>query len=509
MHVIGSMQGPVLVAGDFNTELLEYMSQFCQVHSVLNSLDKSSQKPSQDNSIRYLSLDESLGMKFNAIIIDAYRSNASINSQLVTHFYDECLEKGGTVCYLEKNSYALKHRPGNVIYKIFSAVFESRAVLTRENHFFNAIRLSTICYDREPHESFVDGVYSSNKNIFLLKEKVRRSLLRSRFSRLFVPANVWLLAGDASSQFLHNQIIEQYARLCTLDVSDFQLTNIFYNKGKLLFIFRNNKSLGESVVAVLAYEENSCRQRINEQKIISHLRSYSTISKYLPKNYYKFSLFGYDVFIMQEYQGITVDASSRYLAEMTENIGRVLLEISLVSHKNISVRPEPIEWLNTIQGRIPGYNEQISVLKKFVSDYSCGVSVVMHGDAKIENFVLNKQNHVVGIIDWEQGIVNGFPLLDLYYLFAYNYQLNNNTDFSHAFRALAESAIPAYEQAIHDNYCNEMQLNDKDKIYLLIVFFIHHYSCRYDVGPDTGSVWDVFKSSLATALELVRKQSNG
>ena len=505
MPVIESMHGAVLLVGDFNKDLQDYLSQFCQVNSVLNSY----KKLCEGENIRYVTVEESCRSKYNAIIINGLGSSDSCGQALFTQLYNDCLEEDGSLCYLEKNRFALKYVPGNYLSKITSLFSDSGPLKTHKSDFFRITSLPTICYDGEPHESFMEGAYSSNKNVFLWKEKIRLAILRSRFSKLFVQANLWLLAKNNSVKFLHKRIIEHYAKLNTLNINDFQLANILYNKGKLLFLFRNIQSTDESIIAVLTYQERTYKQRLNEQVMLNHLSSYSAISKYLPQNHEKFNLYGYDIFAMRECQGVTVDSNSKHLPAMTENIGRVLLDVSLVSQKNVPVRPEPIAWLNTIQTRIPGYNDQINELKKYVSEYSSNISVVMHGDAKIENFVLNKHNQVVGIIDWEQGIVNGFPLLDLYYLFAYNYQLKNNTDFNYAFKALCETTIPAYEKNILNNYCNEMKLTEKDRAYLLIVFFIHHYSCRYDVGPDTGNVWDVYKSSLGTAINLARRQFHG
>ena len=118
---------------------------------------------------------------------------------------------------------------------------------------------------------------------------------------------------------------------------------------------------------------------------------------------------------------------------------------------------------------------------------------------------ISKAHDVVGIIDWEHATKQGFPLIDLYYLIIYNYQIKFHCDFSEAFYALSHQELAEYEIEMINSYCTKLKISDVERERLIIVFFIHHYSCRFHADYKDYSGYANFKKSLAVVMDMLKE----
>ena len=505
MHIIERIYGDVMIVGRVDHDTLDYLSKYCNVYCLNYDIDKNI----THENITCLTLEECKVYKFNSIIINSYNVNPGVEDIHLNILVNQCLHANGYVCFMENNEFMLKYGSVNLMLKILN-VFRDIRFHQIKNICQNrqVMKLSTMSDNAEPYESFSEGRYSSNKNIFQLKEKIRSIILNSSLSRLFVTTNMWIIGNKDATGFLHQSLIREILKVRSIDVTSYQLGNIIYKRGKLIFSYKDIHSDDKSIFAMILYDEESCKQRLNEEKIISYLQSQKILRQYLPSNYYKFDYYGFVVFTMQEFVGIVVGLNSKHLKEMTYNISDVLTKLSSMTKKSIASRSEPEIWLNKLEKSIPGCEEEIQQLSCFIAENDFPLSVCMHGDAKIENFVLNKSSYQVeGIIDWEQASIDGYPLIDIYYLLIYNYQFKYECDFSVAYFALCNNEIEDYEKIIIDSYCDELSLNNNEKTYLLILFFIHHYSCRYHIDPDVEHTFNDYKSAIITAVSLLKRNS--
>lgn len=498
LHIVEKLSGKVLMVGEFNNNTLNYLSQYCQIDLIQNI----SNKTSANKNINHISYADSLNSDYRAIIIDAVKDSDYNDSNK----YDMIINNSHNstyICVLEKNEFALANGVKNVLLKLLNVFYDFRVSQFKRNNIkFKITKLPTIYYENEPYESFKEGSYSSNKNIFQIREKLRCALLRSRLSRLFVPTNMLLLSNKGEEDFLHHRLLLQIADIQLFDHSQYKLANIYYKRGKLIFSYNNYKDISRSIIAIVPFEEKSYKQRVNEEEVISELKSYSSLNHYLPNNYFSFDFYGYKVFSMYGCNGVTVDSDSKHLPVMTKNISAVLYTLSKVTNKYVNDRGYPNQWLDILQSRVHGFDNEIRILKTFFSGNTCNVAVCMHGDAKIENFVLDNKNNVVGIIDWEQGNMQGYPLIDIYYLIVYNYQLKHGDGFYDAYFALNKGLIDGYENNILKEYYAMMKLSDEDIVYLMILFFVHHYSCRFHADPKYKASFTSYRESLLMAVEL-------
>ena len=503
IHVVPSIKGRVLLIGEFNSGTVDYLSQHCDelyIHSKLDCLERS------NGNVIYVNNDNYNNRNYDSIVIDAVKTPPNITDLFLSDLINNSLCDDGRICYLEPNQFAIKSNAQNIIKKLFNLLFDLRFNnINKLGEKLTIIKFPTICDECEPHESFLEGSYTTNKNIFIIKEKIRILLLRARFSRLFVNSNIWLISKKSSSGFFHQEMLTFIAKKQSLRSSEYVVSSILYKEGKLIFTYKNKFLKRKSFVAVVTHDEAEYTQRLNEKNAIEYLGSFDELASFLPANYFEYKYLGYAVFTMQECQGVTVDAVSSGLKKMSENICDILIEISRLTYKREAINDTISGWVKILKTRSPDQQDNISIIEKHVSSYDFNMSVFMHGDAKIENFVLSKAHDVVGIIDWEHATKQGFPLIDLYYLIIYNYQIKFHCDFSEAFYALSHQELAEYEIEMINSYCAKLKISDVERKRLIVVFFIHHYSCRFHADYNDYDGYANFKKSLAVVMDMLKE----
>ena len=501
MHLVPHLKGQVLLIGAFNNDAIEYISQYCHELHVLNADDNNK----HNTKVKYINSLQTTNVKYDAIIIDTIKQPFTLENSYLSEMLNNYLGMNGVVCYLENNNYSLNSKNKSIFKKIINIFSDLR--ITEINQLSKPIKidkLPTIYYDNEPYESFIEGSYFSNKNTFLLKEKIRRFIFNSRLSRLFVSSNIWLIAKNKSTSFFHTGLLEFVADKLEIKYSKYIIASILYKRGKLIFTYVNNRNKLDTLIAIITYEEEAYNQRLNEMSAIEYLSKISVISKFVSNNYFKFDFCGYMLFTMKGSAGVTVDAYASNLDVMTSNIFDILVELSANTLTVINSKSDVIQqWLHILNDRSPCDIELHDEIYSFLQQLNLDFSVFMHGDAKIENFVLDKNNNVSGIIDFEQSIIQGFPLIDIFYLIVYNYQIKYQCDFSEAFASLVNSNIQKYEAEMIEKYSSQFKLDVEKQKQLLVLFFVHHYSCRYHTDYKDKDDYSKYRRSLHVVLDLI------
>ena len=211
---------------------------------------------------------------------------------------------------------------------------------------------------------------------------------------------------------------------------------------------------------------------------------------------------------MTELSGVTVDIDNNNLMVMTERAVAVLnvfTKLTILVDRNEFLSDLLQSYIAILKKRLPDYLSDILLIEGYIkkSNIQSIPSVFMHGDMKLENFVLDKTNHITGLIDFELSEIEGFPLLDLLYLITYNLQTRKGYDFSHAFWALFNSKTQLYEQNLVNNYCNQYMLSSNQKKLLLVVFFMHHYSQRSKINVHFENEMLEIESSLKCVKKII------
>jgi Phosphotransferase enzyme family len=500
-HLLDCVNGDILLVGNYRGSEVEYLSKLCDNLFVLNNKNSFSDEA---GNISILSHDDVKDQSFNSIIIDNYSTDNEVTDEFIVKLSSENLSSKGKLCLFENNCLGLGDGSSGIFNAVSNLLNNNRQKLF--NKLFSGseiIKFPTITYDKTPYESFIEGGYSSNKNAFQVKEKIRSWLFNTVLSRIFVNSYIWVVSKDKSTTFFHHQILKYICNEFGLDESLYKLTKILYKSEKLIFSFKNEVDPDKSLVVMFLYGAKSISQRVNERKIIDYLKSYDELKGYLPDNYKESDYLGYKLFSMYECQGVTVDVASRHTDLMTENTFKVLIKLALITQNTYLLTPVIAPWVEKLKMRAPDRVNEINIIDDYIFNYKFEKSVCMHGDAKLENFVLSTNFNVVGIIDWEQGLLKGLPLIDLYYLIVYNYQTKHSCDFSDAFRVLAEGLISGSENTMLSAYCNDLFLTKSDRDFLLVVFFVHHYTCRFHADANDEVDYGGFEKALAIVMKMI------
>lgn len=505
LHSLENLKGKVLIVGDFNEQAMEYLSVFCDDLVIIDNPAYYNNKYTFQKAIK-INEDAIEKHSFDTIIINNLNESLGLTTELLSKLMNKCLKKDGFICLLDKNECSLKSSVKNVFNSIANLILDCKIRKFKRIHNNSYItKLPTISYDNVPYESFLEGHYSSNKNTFALKEKIRTLILKSRLSRLFVNSNIWLISYNKDTLPLHKSIINFISEQQGLCSEKYVLTRVLYKSGKLILSYSCTDKTKSPIVAILLYENNAISQRTNEKNIIKELTFNKDFSNILPHNYCEYDFHGFKLFCMDECPGVTVDITTNNLQTMTKNAFEKLLTLSSDTLHNHKSLPLVKSWIDILSLRSPASLDSIECISEFLMKYNFDKSVCMHGDSKLENFVMDDKYNIRCIIDWEQAVLDGIPMIDIYYLIAYNYQTSNDCHFSNALDSLISGNIESYENDFLTTYSDALSLTNFDRIYLLVVFFVHHYSCRFHATVDYEYEYIHFNKALLSITNLIKE----
>jgi hypothetical protein len=506
LHIGDRPKKNVLVCGymdEFSLKLLSEISQSVFLFSCDLTM-------TPKNNLTLVEKVELKNYEYDSIIINQYSNDALLSSIDFYFLINNFLCENGTVCLYEHSEsfYSLFRKPFNVLLNIFfnrrKHEIESNTNLKYIKHF------ETISYDNRPHESHINGVYFTNKNTFLLKEKIKSYLFNTPFSRLFTNTSIWVMCKKNTCPNMLNEL-EQFIQVSPeipWEGTNPKIIKIYYKSGKIILSLTSRSEYQPEYIVVIALNSASILQRDNEKNVINYLQNNPQLSSYV-SDYYIDAKFGDSkIYLMTELSGVTVDIDNNNLMIMTERAAEVLnvfTKSTIVVDRNDCLCNLLLSYIAILKKRLPGYLRDILLIEGYIkkSNIQSMPSVFMHGDMKLENFVLDKTNHIAGLIDFELSEIEGFPLLDLLYLITYNLQTRRGYDFSHAFWALFERKTQLYEQNLINTYCTQYKLSSNQKKFLLVVFFMHHYSQRSKINVHFENEMLEIESSLKCVKKII------
>ena len=250
-------------------------------------------------------------------------------------------------------------------------------------------------------------------------------------------------------------------------------------------------------------------QRRNELIAMDYIRSNPALARYVVMACQEVSAAGLVMFIMDEATGLTVDEDCKHLATMIVSSAGVIEELARhtmrTGRTKFSVTDVLDQYLALYNNRMQNYGPEFEAVSDTVIDALASIPLVfMHGDMKLENFVLDTANKVHKIIDWEQAEINGWPLIDLLYLISYNMYTVDNINFIQSFRLFYSNKIQdSYTNLISD-YCKKIGINALQYKLLLAVYFIHHHTCRVLVENMTAEETEEYQGCLRYVNQTLR-----
>ena len=506
LHLGEAIYGDLLVISERASALCEAVSQFASRVDSVSFADCTSAMQQRRKAPCICVANG----KYNGIIIVSPCKH--VDNKLLEFVYKNLLLKNASILLLERNDchlYRLKYDFFPVLQNFFihkrQGEIQSRCPNARILH------MPTTTYDEGIHESFCFGYYHSNKNRFVFKERVKRLLFNTSFARLLNNCNIWSVRNSHTRATLIEMIHSSIAQIEGNKQSvRWHWSNTLYKNGKLVFTFVNAASPDDARIVVVALSKKAIAQRDNEARCVSSLASSASLKTLIPQNYRKLSINGLNCYFMKKCRGVTVDVDHKKLELMTSNVVNLLHEIGRETiHERNTTGPQVQLVTCAMAGlrrRLAGYDQEFDKIQdhllEMVSRHIIPM-MLLHGDAKLENFVLDEYWKVCGIIDWELGVVEGVPLLDLLYLIAYNRDVVELEPFGRFYCDLIDEQLKSGEQRWIDVYCEEFAIGGNVRKVLYLLFFVHHFGIRLHIDVTKSDLVDDFEVCLSKVISTI------
>jgi aminoglycoside phosphotransferase (APT) family kinase protein len=352
------------------------------------------------------------------------------------------------------------------------------------------------------HERVSEAVpargYLSVKNRFLPSERLKELVL-GRFGARWLAPFYGLVAFSAGggSSFLDDLL--QYLRTQAIDgvspTAELSLKRYFVlNGGKVILSLGPRGARQGSLIVILTHDAISAQRRELEAKVLSDLAQLpAALSSRIPRMLHRTRLHGVHCFVLSELPGVTVDAPTAELGRLTRNAAGFLgaLHIATREIRRITASSYPAligAMFQAANERYPALAAPLAALetqlRHALLDRELPL-VRLHGDYKLENVMVDENTgEVTGVIDWELSQPLGPPLIDLIYLFVYNRMVHGEDWFS-AFQSSGPlGRREREEQAMLDQYQQDVPLAPESIPALYVLFFIHHigYRLHFDLS---------------------------
>ena len=494
LNIGDKIHGKVLLAGIVEYETVRVISSVASSVSILSQTAVQGFDENEFDNVNVLLVADITEKMFDVIIVNS--PDKVFDIDVLADLNEHYLNDDGILGLYEPNHYDI-NRGLNKLFEFIKNIRNVSRSRTIKSRFTQSgvTCLPSLSYGDRIYSSFAPGLYRSNKNTFLFKEKIKNIVFNTRFFRFFHSSNIWIIRKKLNTKILAETISTELAKYECANYSTSMKCNVAYYKyGKLILGFTDFKDIKNECIVVLALREEAIIQRDNERNIISILNQNPKLSGYLRGDVIKSKFLSFDSFIMTKTQGLIIDEKTPDMENMTKNAYTALLEITMntlqTQDNNNGLTEKLNVYLNEMENRANKFKPQIDLLRKYTSKFLANnllPTVCLHGDLKLENFVLDNKFKVSGIIDWELSELDSFPLLDLLYLIAYNKQVSEDIEFSLAYKAIWNDDYRMNENSLIDDYREKLAISDEKFVFLKIVFFIQHYGVRYTVNPECSN----------------------
>ncbi|NND88734.1 MAG: hypothetical protein HKM28_05760, partial [Flavobacteriaceae bacterium] len=287
LHLGNCLFGDVLIVGNLDHEAIGFLQQYSKELTQVHLTTEAAQKSKRiDNSHKTASSLSELTTQFDAIIIDGFLNQ--VGDDTLSQLSHQRLKDTGKLCLYEASDYTIAENWRKPFKLIANLIFDQRRrMLFRKVKQLNITCFPSMTEDGKPYESFINKQYSSNKNSFLLKQKIKKLIYNSRLSRLFSNSNIWIIGND-NSELLVDLVKTSMLKLDVFDASrNLRCAVIYYKRGKMIFTFIDaNDAAYPGAISVLALDKEALSQRLNELKIVKLLAQEPHTRQFVQANYH-------------------------------------------------------------------------------------------------------------------------------------------------------------------------------------------------------------------------------
>jgi len=349
------------------------------------------------------------------------------------------------------------------------------------------------------------GGYVSAKNPSLAKETLRRCLLGRRGARRWSPGFALVSTGDPTARsglaFALDTLKVRGCIKARIDLGTLVKRYHVLNGGKaIVSVGEAPGRYGSHVVVLVRSPEFTARRR-REGELLSRLAALpAEIANRIPRFYYEEQAGGTHVFVLQEFPGITLDAPAAGLRVATRDAAHFLVRLHIATRQAVRLTPERFQAmlgaaLEIARQRYPVLVAALDRLEAALQNSLANADfpvVWMHGDFKIENIVVDERScRLLGVIDWEISEPEGLPLIDLWYLFLYNRQIERGVDFLTAVRGVLPPRQFTGEEATQcAEYMRALDIPSSLLPALAGALILHHVARRMEYDPSDAETME-------------------
>jgi Ser/Thr protein kinase RdoA (MazF antagonist) len=270
---------------------------------------------------------------------------------------------------------------------------------------------------------------------------------------------------------------------------------------------------GSHILVLVRFSTYAARRR-REAALLSRLAALpADIANRIPRFYFEEEAGGAQVFVLQEFPGVTLDAPGAGLRTATREAAQFLLRLHMATRRPARLTAASAIGMfgaafETARERYPALVSTLKRLEEVLQNALTGADlplVWMHGDFKIENIVIDERTHrLLGVIDWEHSEPEGLPLLDLWYLILYNRQIERGVDFL----AVMQDFLPprqftSEEASICSEYVRTLEIPSRLVPALAGAMILHHVTRRVKYDSNDTGVMDSLRALLNKAMAWI------
>ena len=372
--------------------------------------------------------------------------------------------------------------------------------------------------DGQVTELLPPGGYVSVKNPSLVNEFLRRWLLGRRGAPLWSPGFALVATGNPKIRSGIACALDTLGAhgVLKVPVSPEAIVKRYHvvDGGKvILSVGEKPGRYGSHIVVLVRFPTYAARRR-RESELLSRLAAPpADIASRIPRFFYEEEAGGTQVFVLQEFPGVTLDRPGAGLRVATREAAEFLLRLHLATRIPTSLTAVSVDDMfggafETARSRYPALVAELDRLEEVLTSALVGADlpiVWMHGDFKVENIVTDERSHrLLGVIDWEHSEPEGLPLLDLWYLLLYNRQIERRVDFLTVVHdLLPPRKFDGEEAAMCAEYIRTLEIPSRLAPALAGALILHHVTRRVKYDSNDTEVMDSLRALLNKATAWI------
>lgn len=351
---------------------------------------------------------------------------------------------------------------------------------------FEAVRIMNAYPDVLNIKELFEYRFSTRKKeLFFMKDDMRKLFFRSRFA----PAFIAIASKNPYKSFIKNLIEQEVSNGQNLKIVKY----IVSSKHTIVLAYSEEHNNGIAIRLPMTEKSyDLCRQNMKILYELVQIRDYLPFN--IPTPLKEGTLHHQPFFIESIIKGMAIDRDVDIFYKAFYGAIETLTEFNRKTSFKCIFNEDLFE--KNISGYLRGLkeifeNKNLFILddiEKYLKRKFLGSKIPFvwqHGDFKLENLLIDpKTASINGIIDWELSDKEGFPLLDLFHLLASKRKVLDGKELTNVFNDIfIPCKFDKEEEKILDKYLKEIGIESDIIPAFIIMYWLHHINKRINWAP--------------------------